>query len=214
MQGRQQEMSQYAGDLTAVGTQSDVRRPLPPGQRPATQWKVVHYGPIPRQKARMAWDITVFGATASGREHRLDLETLASLPQRRVRADLHCVNGFSILDLCWEGVPAQALLDLVPPAADARYVLAWAEYGYSANLSMADFAAPSTLIATRANGEPLTPDHGGPARLVVPHRYAWKGPKWLRAIEYRVTEQRGFWEERGYHNVADPWSEARYAHQE
>jgi DMSO/TMAO reductase YedYZ molybdopterin-dependent catalytic subunit len=93
-------------------------------------------------------------------------------------------------------------------------VLVWAEYGYSTNLPIADLADPSAILATHRDGEPLTAEHGWPLRLVVPHRYAWKGPKWVRGIEYLVGDRRGFWEERGYHNVADPWLEQRYAYQE
>jgi DMSO/TMAO reductase YedYZ molybdopterin-dependent catalytic subunit len=110
------------------------------------------------------------------------------------------------------GVPAQAVLDRVPVAADATHVMVWAEYGYSSNLTLADFAR--ALFATHRNGEPLTPEHGAPVRLVVPQLYAWKGPKWVRGIEYLTADRRGFWEERGYHNRADPWLEQRYSYQE
>jgi DMSO/TMAO reductase YedYZ molybdopterin-dependent catalytic subunit len=92
--------------------------------------------------------------------------------------------------------------------------MVWAEYGYSANLRMTDFLAKTTLLATRRDGDPLTPDHGAPLRMVVPHLYAWKSVKWVRAIEYLTVDRRGFWEERGYHNVADPWREQRYSYQE
>lgn len=92
--------------------------------------------------------------------------------------------------------------------------MVWAEYGYSANLRLADFADPRTIFATHRNGEPLTAEHGFPVRLIVPGLYAWKGPKWVRAVEYMRADRRGFWEERGYHNLADPWREQRYSHQE
>ncbi|MFB8134434.1 molybdopterin-dependent oxidoreductase [Streptomyces mirabilis] len=92
--------------------------------------------------------------------------------------------------------------------------LAWAEYGYAANLRLRDFTAPETLLATHHNGELLTAEHGFPLRLVVPHLYGYKSPKWLRGIEYLTEDRRGFWEARGYHNVGDPWKEQRYSHQE
>jgi DMSO/TMAO reductase YedYZ molybdopterin-dependent catalytic subunit len=208
--------SQQDNDVAmSVSAQLDARRALPPGQRPAEQWQIVHYGPVPRRKVHPRWDITVFGATASGEEVTFDLAELVNgRPLLKVRADLHCVSGFSVMDLLWEGVSVQALLELVPPREDVRYVMAWAEYGYSANLPMADFVAQTTLIATHVNGEVLAPDRGGPARLVLPHLYAWKGPKWLRGVEYLTEDRRGFWEERGYHNVADPWAESRYSYQE
>jgi DMSO/TMAO reductase YedYZ molybdopterin-dependent catalytic subunit len=92
--------------------------------------------------------------------------------------------------------------------------MVWAEYGYSANMSLDDFAGSAAILATHCNGEPLTPEHGWPLRLVVPTLYAWKGPKWVRAVEYLRSDRRGFWEERGYHNAADPWREQRYSYQE
>lgn len=197
-----------------TATRIDARQGLPPGQRVAREWKVYHYGPLPRPKDLASWDLRVFGATASGREHVFDLDALTDLPRITVDADLHCVSGFSVLDLTWEGIPAQRLLELAPPRDDVRYVVAWAQYGYSANMSLADFTAPTTILATRVNGQPLSVERGGPLRLVVPHLYAWKGPKWLRAVEYLTHDRRGFWEERGYHNLGDPWSGRRYSHQE
>jgi DMSO/TMAO reductase YedYZ molybdopterin-dependent catalytic subunit len=92
--------------------------------------------------------------------------------------------------------------------------MVWAEYGYSANIRMADFLAEGTMLALYRDGERLTPDHGFPVRLVVPHLYAWKSVKWARGVEYLIQDRRGFWEERGYHNVADPWREQRYSYQE
>jgi DMSO/TMAO reductase YedYZ molybdopterin-dependent catalytic subunit len=92
--------------------------------------------------------------------------------------------------------------------------MVWADFGYSANVRIADFAAETTLFASHLNGAPLTPEHGFPLRLVVPTLYAWKSVKWVRAIEYMTCDRRGFWEERGYHNAADPWREQRYSYQE
>ncbi|WP_020573399.1 molybdopterin-dependent oxidoreductase [Actinopolymorpha alba] len=192
----------------------DARHGLPPGQRWATDWKVLHYGPVPRVTDPSTWELRVGGATASGQEHLLTLATLQSLPQVSVRGDLHCVSGFSVPDLAWEGIPAGALLQLVPPREDVSWVLACAQYGYSANLTLADFRSEGTLLATRVGGQPLPPERGGPLRLVAPHLFAWKGPKWLRSIEYLTEERRGFWEERGYHNTGDPWSGQRYSYQE
>ncbi|CAM5545389.1 hypothetical protein SFIMM107S_03669 [Streptomyces griseus] len=103
---------------------------------------------------------------------------------------------------------------LAPPAPDTTHVMVWAEYGFSSNLRLADFASEHTLFATHKDGELLTAEHGFPLRLVVPHLYAWKGPKWVRGIEYMTADRRGFWEERGYHNIGDPWSEQRYSYQE
>ncbi len=186
---------------------------LPPGQRPAHGWPVVHYGPVPRLRPD-SWDLRVFGATASGDELRLTAEDVVGLPQTTVRSDLHCVTKWTVRGLEWTGVQASALLDLVPPAEGVEHVMVWAEYGYSANLPLAAFAAPSTVLATHAGGAPLTPEHGYPLRLVCPSLYAWKSAKWVRAIEYLTADRRGFWEERGYHTGADPWLAERYAYQE
>jgi DMSO/TMAO reductase YedYZ molybdopterin-dependent catalytic subunit len=187
--------------------------PLPPAQRPARGWPVVHYGPVPRNRPD-TWDLRVFGATASGDELRLDLEELAALPRSTVRSDMHCVTKWTVRDLDWGGVLTSTLLGLEPPADAVRHVMVWAEYGYSANLPLAAFADPGTVLATHVGGEPLTPEHGWPLRLVCPSLYAWKSAKWVRAIEYLVEDRRGFWEERGYHNHADPWRDERYSYQE
>ena len=186
---------------------------LPPGQLVPSAWPVEHYGRVPAFDPA-TWDLRIFGATATGREHSLDWSAFGGLPRTQVRADLHCVTRFSVLDICWEGVSTAALLALVPPAAGVRHVVIWAEYGYSANLRLSDFASEASLFASHLEGEPIPPDRGSPVRLVVPHLYAWKGPKWVRAVEYRTSDRRGFWEERGYHNRADPWREQRYAYEE
>jgi DMSO/TMAO reductase YedYZ molybdopterin-dependent catalytic subunit len=186
---------------------------LPPSQHLARGWPVVHYGPVPKARPEQ-WDLRCFGALATGEQRRFTPDEFAGLPRSSVRADLHCVTKFSLLQNEWYGVTAQALLDAAPPADDVTHVMVWAEYGYSANMRLADFAAPASILATHRDGEPLTPEHGWPLRLVVPSLYAWKSAKWVRAVEYLTADRRGFWEERGYHNVADPWREQRYSYQE
>ena len=186
---------------------------LPPGQYVPRGWPVLHYGPVPKH-VPATWSFTVCGATADRSEQVWDAEHFAALPRTEVHADLHCVTKFSVLDNTWAGVATATLLRLVPPAPEVTHILVWAEYGYSANLRLADFADPQALFVTHRNGERLTPEHGFPLRLVVPHLYAWKGPKWARGVEYLVQDRRGFWEERGYHNHADPWREQRYSYQE
>lgn len=186
---------------------------LPPGQYLSRGLPVLHYGPVPRFRSD-TWDFHVFGATASGLEHRLTWNGFRGLPHQAATSDFHCVTRCSVLDNLWEGVPASAVVRLAPPAMDVTTVVVWAEYGYSANLRLADLAADGVLFATRLGGEPLTPEHGFPVRLVVPHLYAWKSVKWTRGVEYVVGDRRGFWEERGYHSIADPWREQRYAYQE
>jgi len=196
-----------------ANTQADDQRRLPPGQRLQRGWPVLHYGPVPKFRPER-WDLQVFGATASGEKYSWNHEEFCAFPRVTVRADFHCVTKLSVLDNEWVGVPSSALLELAPPAPEVTHVMVWAEYGYSANLTLADFAAPTTLFATHRNGEQLTAEHGFPVRLIVPRLYAWKGPKWVRAVEYMTADRRGFWEERGYHNRADPWNEQRYTYQE
>jgi DMSO/TMAO reductase YedYZ molybdopterin-dependent catalytic subunit len=174
---------------------------------------VLHYGPVPRFRPQ-AWDLKICGATASGAEHAWDWDQVRALPRREIVADLHCVTRFTMPGNRWGGIPAAEVLRAAPPADAVTHVLVWADYGYSANVRIADFAAPDTLLATHRDGAPLSPEHGYPLRLVVPSLYAWKSVKWVRAIEYLTRDRRGFWEERGYHNSADPWREQRYSYQE
>jgi DMSO/TMAO reductase YedYZ molybdopterin-dependent catalytic subunit len=192
---------------------SDVGGTLPPGQRRAATWRVMHYGRVPSiDPQRRALSVT--GATADGAEHTLSLDELDALPRLRVVGDLHCVSRWTILDRCWEGVAGRTIVDLFPPRDDVRHVRAWAAYGYSATVRLEDLVAARTVLATGAMGEPLTPERGWPLRLVVPHLYGYKGPKWLRSIEYLTEPERGFWEDRGYHLHGDPWMQERYSYQE
>lgn len=188
-------------------------RPLPPGQSLAKGFPVRHYGPVPKFRPD-TWRLVVNGATADGADHHLDVEAFAALPRGTATGDLHCVSRWSVLDNVWEGVLVGTLVERIPPADDVTHVMAWAEYGYSTNLALHDFMSPRSILATHVNGEPLTPEHGWPLRLVVPHLYSFKGPKWLRMIEYLTADRRGFWEERGYHRTGDPWQEERYSYQE
>jgi DMSO/TMAO reductase YedYZ molybdopterin-dependent catalytic subunit len=190
-----------------------VDRAMPPGQRLASGWPVLHYGPVPASRGDR-WDLTVTGATGDGADHCLDVEAFAALPRVRVTGDLHCVTRWTVPGNTWEGVAARTLLELFPPADGAEHLMVWAEYGYSASLRIEDFASPRALFATHHDDEPLAPEHGGPLRLVVPHLYGYKGPKWVRGIEYLTEPGRGFWEQRGYHGRADAWREERWAYQE
>jgi DMSO/TMAO reductase YedYZ molybdopterin-dependent catalytic subunit len=189
------------------------RRVLPPGQRLSPELRTKHYGRVPRMHLD-TWTLSLTGATASGTTTVLTLEQVRELPRATVRGDLHCASKWSVPDLSWRGVLVRTLLDLVPPAPDVTHVLAFAEYGYSATLRIEDVASPRAVVADELDGEPLTPEHGYPLRLVVPHLYGFKGPKWLRGLEYLRHPVRGFWEQRGYHVVGDAWREERYAYQE
>ncbi|MCC5578252.1 sulfite oxidase-like oxidoreductase [Microtetraspora sp. AC03309] len=186
---------------------------LPPGQYIPRGRPVIHYGRVPAFRPQ-SWRFQVFGATASGDAHMFGWEEFAALPRTAVIADFHCVTKFSIMGNEWSGIGARTLLEEVPPAPGVRHVMIWAEYGYSANIRMDDFDRDTTLFATDLDDKPLSPERGFPVRIVVPHLYAWKSVKWVRGVEYLTEDRRGFWEERGYHNIADPWREQRYSYQE
>lgn len=186
---------------------------LPPGQRRVAGWPVSHYGPVPRFRPG-SWDLKVFGATLRAGPHSWSWDEVTALPRVTVVADLHCAQGTTSTGHEWFGVAAETILRLAPPAPGVTHVMAWAEYGYSANLRLSDFTAPTTLLATHRGEEPLTAEHGSPLRLVAPHLYGYKGPKWLRGIEYLTADRPGFWEERGYHRVGDVWTGKRYSYEQ
>jgi DMSO/TMAO reductase YedYZ molybdopterin-dependent catalytic subunit len=191
---------------------------LPPGQYVPRGFPVLHYGPVPRFRPEK-WDFRVFGATASGGDHRWDHDGFEKLPRSKIVADFHCVTKFTIPGNLWEGVTGQAFAELAPPHPDVTHVMVWAEYGYSANIRIEDFLADGTVLATHHNGEPITPDHGYPLRGMVGFikgredletPYLWKGAKWVRSMEFMAHDKRGFWEQAGYHNRADVWREERF----
>jgi DMSO/TMAO reductase YedYZ molybdopterin-dependent catalytic subunit len=170
----------------------------------------MHYGRVPTLSVE-TWDLTVSGATASGGDHSLTYADLLALPQLAITGDLHCGTGWSVLGLDWSGVATSVLLERFPAVPECTHVMVTAQYGYSANMPLRAFADRASLIALRHDGVPLTPERGFPARLIIPSLYSWKGPKWVRAIEYLTTDRPGFWEERGWHPGGDAWKEERRA---
>jgi len=202
------------GSARPDSSPADAGQPqLPPGQYIPRTMPVLHYGPIPTFHAE-TWDLRIFGATESGAETQLRWDDVAALPTADITGDFHCVTKFTVPGISWSGIPATELLRRYPPKSSVTHVMIWADFGYSANVRISDFAAELTMLATHREGERLTPEHGFPLRLVMPHLYAWKSVKWVRAVEYMTADRRGFWEERGYHNTADPWQEQRYSYQE
>jgi DMSO/TMAO reductase YedYZ molybdopterin-dependent catalytic subunit len=181
---------------------------LPPGQYLTEKWPVLHAGTVPNTDLA-TWDFRVFGEV----EEPLTVtwEQLRALPSREVTVDIHCVTRWSRFDTSFRGVQWSDLAELVRPKPSARYVIAHAEQGFTANLPLAALEDEEALIAYEADGEPLTPEHGWPLRLMVPSRYFWKSAKWLRGLELRASDQPGFWERYGYHNDADYWKEERYS---
>ncbi|TMC31728.1 MAG: sulfite oxidase-like oxidoreductase [Chloroflexi bacterium] len=186
---------------------ADKAERVPPGQYLTEKWPVLHYGTVPRFDPK-TWDFRVFGAVEN--ELKLDWNGFQKLDQTLVQADMHCVTTWSRLDQRWEGIPFSKIVELAKPKPEAKFVIAHSEYGFTANTPIEFCMRDDCLIALRANGEPLTPEHGYPARLVVPRLYAWKSAKWLRGIEFRETDAPGFWERNGYHNRGDPWKSERY----
>lgn len=208
------DQARPAGDSVPADAGAAGQSPvLPPGQYIPRTLPVLHYGPVPAFNSQ-TWDLRITGATESASQAKLSWDDVAAMPASEVMADFHCVTKFTVLGVRWAGVPAAEILRRFRPAAAVTHVMIWADFGYSANIRISDFAAEDTLLATHLDGARLSPEHGYPLRLVVPHLYGWKSVKWVRALEYLTTDRRGFWEERGYHNVADPWQEQRYSYQE
>ena len=191
--------------LVSPDTLRDQR--VPRGQVKTTKWPVLHAGPTPKID-RAAWTFRAFGAVEKPASWTWD--EFRALPASVVAADMHCVTRWSKLNNAWEGVTVRELMGRIAPDPGARFVLVHAENGYTTNLPMPDFLGDDCLFAWAHDGRPLEPDHGGPLRLVVPRLYAWKSAKWVRAIEFLEADRPGFWEQNGYHNHGDPWSEERF----
>jgi DMSO/TMAO reductase YedYZ molybdopterin-dependent catalytic subunit len=184
------------------------RERLPPGQTLTSGWPVLDLGEHPlvtEQNFRL--DIEGFVR----RPLSLDWATFLTLPQVDSISDMHCVTQWSRLDNMWRGVSAAALLGMVEPKDEARHVLFHSHDGYTTNVRLEQFLAPDVMLVHQWNGQPLTREHGGPVRIIIPRLYLWKSPKWIRRIELSSQDRMGFWETRGYHNNADPWAEQRYS---
>jgi DMSO/TMAO reductase YedYZ molybdopterin-dependent catalytic subunit len=178
---------------------------LPPGQYLVDGFPVLSAGPTPKVRTA-AWELRL--TTETGQARSWDWAAFRALPSEQITVDLHCVTKWSKLGTHWRGVPVDTLLDGVDTAAD--YVLARSYGGYTTNLPLADLRDGQAWVAYEYGSEPLGPEHGGPARLLVPHLYLWKSAKWLQQIELALRDEPGFWESLGYHNYGDPWREQRY----
>ncbi len=188
----------------------DTRREkrLPPGQTRTRKWPILHYGHVPTVSLDR-WRLEIFGLV----ENVLTFTwpEFQALPRVKVYGDFHCVTRWSRLDNVWEGVAVREIMNRADVKPDAKFVVAHGyDSGFTTNLPLADFLAEDALFADRHDGEPLTPNHGGPCRLIVPRLYAWKSAKWLRAIELVAEDRLGYWEQGGYHNHGDPWTEERF----
>ena len=178
---------------------------IPPGQYLTTDFPVLSAGPTPRTPLDR-WTFSIDGEIDAVR--RWTWDELLALPQETVIVDIHCVTKWSKLDTEWTGVSLDTLLDGVE--TEAEHVVAWCDGGYTTNLPLEDVMGGRAWIAHTYGGEPLAPEHGGPARLLVPHLYFWKSAKWVRGITLTIEDRPGFWEGYGYHNYGDPWREQRY----
>jgi DMSO/TMAO reductase YedYZ molybdopterin-dependent catalytic subunit len=178
---------------------------LPPGQYLTEDFPVLSAGPTPRLNLDH-WEFTVVNEV--GRRYAWTWQELRSLPRETVTVDIHCVTKWSKLGTRWEGVALDTLLADVETAAD--FAMVHSHGGYTTNLPLEDLLDGQAWVAFRYDDEELAPQHGGPARLLVPHLYFWKSAKWVRGIQLMVEDSPGFWESAGYHNYGDPWREQRY----
>jgi DMSO/TMAO reductase YedYZ molybdopterin-dependent catalytic subunit len=178
---------------------------LPPGQYLTRDFPVLSAGPTPHTPLDQ-WSFRIDGAVENAR--RWSWEDLRALPAEEVTHDIHCVTKWSKFDTSWKGVSLDTLLEGVEPSGD--YLTAYSDGGYTTNLPLEDVMDGKAWVAYEFDGEPLESEHGGPARLLVPHLYFWKSAKWVRGITVTEDDEPGFWEGYGYHNYGDPWREQRY----
>ncbi len=178
---------------------------IPPGQYLERGFPVLSAGPTPQMRLE-EWSFTIDGAVEQPASWRW--EEFVRLPAETIAVDIHCVTKWSKLDTGWKGVSLDTLLQAVETSAG--YVSAWCDGGYTTNLPVGDVTGGRAWVVYEYDGQPLTPEHGGPARLLVPHLYFWKSAKWVRGIRLTPENEPGFWEAYGYHDRGDPWLEQRY----
>ncbi|MGD0205300.1 MAG: sulfite oxidase-like oxidoreductase [Dehalococcoidia bacterium] len=181
---------------------------MPPGQRATEKWPALTEGAVPRIDLK-GWAFRVWGEVEE--EITLDWQEFMALPKTTVRADVHCVEGWSIMDNAWEGVAFQELVKRIRPKAGARYVMVHSYGGYTTNIPLENLLDDRVLFAWKHNGQDLTPEHGWPLRLVVPGLYFWKSAKWVCGLQFMNEDRPGFWESHGYHQHGDVWQEQRYS---
>jgi len=193
--------------LTGLAARPETER-LPPGQHLVKNWPVLDLGQQPTI-AKDTWRLDIGGEV--DKPQSWTWQNLMGKTQVSALSDIHCVTTWSRYDNTWHGVSTHDLMEAVGVRDSAKFVLFTSYDGYTTNMAIEDFASPHALLAHSWEGEPLTVEHGAPVRLVVPHLYFWKSPKWLRRIEFATADHKGFWEVRGYHNHADPFTEERYS---
>jgi DMSO/TMAO reductase YedYZ molybdopterin-dependent catalytic subunit len=185
----------------------DVARRLPPGQHLTTDFPVLAFGPTPIVD-RTTWHFTIrHGPRPLA---TWTWEAFEALPQTTWQGDIHCVTTWSKFDTAWQGVTIDDLFAAAGIEPPTPWLLAGSFDDYSTNVPVSDLVGGKAMIATRFGGLPLAPEHGGPARLLVPHLYFWKSAKWVNQLQFTEKDEAGFWEMRGYHMYGDPWREQRY----
>ncbi len=187
------------------GRSMESNAKLPPGQHLTRDFPVLSAGPTPHVPLDR-WEFTV--TNEAGQVDRWSWQQLLALPSQTPTVDIHCVTSWSKLGTTWRGVSLDVLLADIETAAD--YALVHSYGGYTTNLPLEDLLSDQAWIVYEFDGEALAPEHGGPARLLVPHLYFWKSAKWVRGIELLLEDEPGFWETAGYHDYGDPWREQRY----
>lgn len=189
------------------GRQADAAGRVPPGQYLTPGFPVLSAGPTPRIDLDQ-WTFSIEGLVRQ--PVQWSWAEFLELPAHSFVEDIHCVTKWSKLDTRWEGVSVDALLEYVEIDPGAKFVTAFCYGGYTTNMPLEDILAGKAFVAYKYDGQPLAPEHGGPARLVVPHLYFWKSAKWVRGLRLMEADKPGFWESLGYNNRGDPWKEERY----
>lgn len=197
-----------AGRLLTGKTADPETDRLPPGQKLVTNWPVLDLG-IQPDVPRADWRMKVDGLVTTPVDW--DWDTFAAQPRFEDVSDIHCVTQWSRYDNRWTGVSTQHLLAVVQPLPAAAHVILHSYDGYTTNVRLDHFAEDDCLLAHSHDGTPLSREHGGPVRLIIPRFYLWKSAKWIKRIQFVADDKPGFWEVRGYHNEGDPWAEARYS---
>ncbi|ANY70281.1 oxidoreductase [Paenibacillus sp. BIHB 4019] len=187
---------------------AEIAHRVPPGQALTDRFPILHENEVPEYNMA-EWTLTISGAVEQ--ETVFSYEQLMAMPQTTQVNDIHCVTRWSKLDTQWIGVKFKDLLPLLHVKPEAKYVMIYADQDYETNLPLEDLLREDVLLAHSYDGEQLTPKHGWPLRLLVPHLYFWKSAKWIRGFEFMTEDRPGFWERNGFHNYADPFEEQRFS---
>jgi DMSO/TMAO reductase YedYZ molybdopterin-dependent catalytic subunit len=181
---------------------------VPPGQILTPRWPILHAGSVPTELTPATWSLALSGAVEA--PQTLSFDQLLSLPQSDLTCDIHCVTSWTKLGMHWRGVPFRAIESLAKPRPEVRFVVMQCEQGFTTSLPIDALRDDDVLLAHTVEQAPLPAEHGGPVRMLIPKRYFYKSAKWLRGLKFVADDEPGFWEVRGYSNIADPWSQTRY----